>query len=94
MSINPDQRHDLVDYSVNILVRAAVKLNDYWDVLYQGFARVKVRFDKEGIHIPYPQQEIHITEKIKRERRIRLSVNKSDRLTKPVRFDLSLATLR
>lgn len=65
MSINPDQRHDLLDYSVNILVRAEVNQNDYWDVLYQGLEKVKVRFDMEGIHIPYPQQEIHITEKIK-----------------------------
>ena len=48
--------------SVNILVRAEVKQKDYWDVLYQGFERVKVRFDQEGIHIPYPQQDIHIIE--------------------------------
>jgi len=59
---------DLADSSVNILVRAEVKQNDYWDVLYQGFERVKVRFDLEGIHIPYPQQDIHIREKIKRDK--------------------------
>jgi len=57
---------NLASSSVNILVRAEVKQNDYWDVLYQGFERVKVRFDKEGIHIPYPQQEIHITDKTKK----------------------------
>ena len=51
--------------SVNILVRAEVKQKDYWDVLYQGFERVKVRFDQEGIHIPYPQQDIHIIEQVK-----------------------------
>jgi small-conductance mechanosensitive channel len=43
-----------VDYSVNISVRMAMKLNDYWDVLYQGFARVKGWLNKEGIHIQYP----------------------------------------
>jgi len=57
---------DLASSSVNILVRAEVKQKDYWDVLYQGFERVKVRFDKEGIHIPYPQQDIHLTEKTKK----------------------------
>jgi len=53
---------DLATSSVNILVRAEVKQKDYWDVLYLGFERVKMRFDKEGIHIPYPQQDIHIVE--------------------------------
>lgn len=55
---------DLAESSVNILVRAEVKQNDYWDVLYQGYEKVKVRFGEEGIHIPYPQQDIHITEKM------------------------------
>lgn len=59
---------DLADSSVNILVRAEVKQIDYWDVLYQGFEKVKVRFDKDGIHIPYPQHDIHISEKIKRDK--------------------------
>lgn len=56
---------DLASSSVNILVRAEVKQKDYWDVLYIGFERVKVRFDKEGIHIPFPQQDIHIIEQVK-----------------------------
>lgn len=60
---------DLADSSVNILVRAEVKQKDYWDILYQGFEKVKVRFDLEGIHIPYPQQEIHITDKSKAEKK-------------------------
>ncbi|MCX6236516.1 MAG: mechanosensitive ion channel [Bacteroidia bacterium] len=56
---------DLASSSVNILVRAEVKQKDYWDVLYIGFERVKERFDKEGIHIPFPQQDIHIIEQVK-----------------------------
>lgn len=60
---------DLADSSVNILVRAEVKQKDYWDILYQGFEKVKVRFDLEGIHIPYPQQEIHITDKSNAEKK-------------------------
>jgi len=55
---------ELAVSTVNILVRAEVKQNDYWDVLYQGFEKVKVRFDKEGIHFPFPQQDVHIIEKI------------------------------
>jgi len=56
---------DLADSSVNILVRAEVKQNDYWDVLYQGYEKIKVRFEQEGIHFPYPQQEIYISDKSK-----------------------------
>ena len=55
---------ELAVSTVNILVRAEVKQNDYWDVLYEGFEKVKVRFDKEGIHFPFPQQDVHIIEKI------------------------------
>ena len=56
---------DLADSSVNILVRAEVKQNDYWDVFYQGYEKIKIRFDQEGIHFPYPQQEIYIMDKDK-----------------------------
>lgn len=52
---------ELASSSVILFVRAEVKQIDYWDVLYQGFEKVKVRFDKEGVQIPYPQQDIHIT---------------------------------
>ncbi len=50
----------LTESTVNITVRAEVKQNDYWDVLYQYLEKVKVRFDLEGIHFPFPQQDIHI----------------------------------
>lgn len=53
---------ELAVSTVNILVRAEVKQSDYFDVLYQGFERVKVRFDQEGIHFPFPQQDVHIIE--------------------------------
>jgi small conductance mechanosensitive channel len=52
----------LTESTVNITVRAEVKQNDYWDVLYLYFEKVKVRFDKEGIHFPFPQREVHIIE--------------------------------
>jgi len=53
----------LTESSVDITVRAEVKTSDYWDVLYLYLEKVKVRFDQEGVHFPYPQQEIHITDK-------------------------------
>jgi small conductance mechanosensitive channel len=55
----------LTESTVNITVRAEVKQNDYWDVLYQYLEKVKVRFDKEGIHFPFPQQDIHVIDEIK-----------------------------
>ena len=50
----------LTESTVNITVRAEVKQNDYWDVLYQYLEKVKVRFDREGIHFPFPQRDIHV----------------------------------
>ena len=55
----------LTESTVNLTVRAEVKQNDYYDVLYQYLENVKVRFDKEGIHFPFPQQDIHVIEEIK-----------------------------
>jgi len=52
----------LTESSVNITVRAEVKQTDYWDVLYQYLEKVKVRFDREGIHFPFPQHDIHVIE--------------------------------
>ena len=50
----------LTESTVNITVRAEVKQNDYFDVLYEYLEKVKVRFDKEGIHFPFPQQDVHV----------------------------------
>jgi small conductance mechanosensitive channel len=55
----------LAESAVNILVRAEVKQIDYWNVLYQGYEKVKVRFDKEGIFFPFPQRDVHILDKNK-----------------------------
>lgn len=53
---------ELADSSVNIACRPWVKTADYWDVYFALMENVKLRFDKEGITIPYPQREI--TQKI------------------------------
>ena len=54
----------LADNSVNLLVRAEVLQKDYWDVLYLYNEKIKMRFDKEGIHFPFPQHEVHLSNSI------------------------------
>jgi len=51
--------HELADSSVNFVVRPWVKTDDYWDVYWDLLRAVKMRFDSEGITIPFPQREIH-----------------------------------
>lgn len=50
----------LADSSVNFIVRPWVKTSEYWDVLFDLTEAVKKRFDKEGISIPFPQQDVHL----------------------------------
>lgn len=51
---------ELADSSVNLVVRPWVKSADYWDVYFGLTERIKVRFDEEGIGIPYPQMDLHV----------------------------------
>lgn len=51
---------ELGDSSVNILVRPWVKSADYWAVMFEFTEAVKLRFDQEGISIPYPQMDVHV----------------------------------
>jgi small conductance mechanosensitive channel len=51
--------HELADSSVNFVVRPWVNRDDYWDVYWDVTREVKIRFDREGISIPFPQQDVH-----------------------------------
>ena len=51
---------ELADSSVNFAVRPFVTPDDYWDVHFDTTETVKLRFDKEGISIPFPQQDVHM----------------------------------
>jgi len=51
---------ELADSSVNFVVRPWVKTDDYWDVYFDLTEKIKTTFDKEGITIPYPQQDVHM----------------------------------
>ncbi len=54
------QLHELADSSVNFICRPWVKTADYWQVHWDVTQTVKAEFDKSGISIPYPHQELHI----------------------------------
>ena len=46
--------------SVDFIVRPWVKTEDYWDVYWDITREVKLRFDREGLSIPFPQQDVHL----------------------------------
>jgi len=54
--------HELGDSSVNFIVRPWVKTSDYWDTYWDLTKAIKLRLDKEGISIPYPQRDVHVIE--------------------------------
>lgn len=53
---------ELADSAVNFNVRPWVNSGDYWSVRSDLLERIKDTFDEEGISIPYPQQQLHITD--------------------------------
>lgn len=52
--------HSLGDSSVDFVVRPWVKSEDYWNVYWDLTREVKMRFDTEGISIPFPQRDVHV----------------------------------
>ncbi|WOT04757.1 mechanosensitive ion channel family protein [Shewanella youngdeokensis] len=52
--------HTLGESSVDFVVRPWVRPADYWDVYWDITREVKMRFDAEGISIPFPQRDVHI----------------------------------
>jgi small conductance mechanosensitive channel len=51
--------HTLGESSVDFVVRPWVKTEDYWNVYWDVTREVKMRFDREGISIPFPQRDVH-----------------------------------
>lgn len=51
----------LADSSINLIVRPWVKSSDYWAVLWDTTETIKRRFDEEGIEIPFPQVDLHLS---------------------------------
>ena len=52
--------HELGDSSVNFIVRPWVKTDDYWETYWSITRSVKMRFDEEGVSIPFPQRDVHL----------------------------------
>ena len=52
--------HNLGESSVDFVVRPWVDTDDYWDVYWDVTREVKMRFDREGISIPFPQRDVHV----------------------------------
>jgi len=51
---------ELGDSSVNLVVKAWVSTDDYWDVFYALNERVYNEFGDAGLHIPFPQMDVHV----------------------------------
>ena len=51
---------ELADSSVNFVVRPWVNASDFWGVKFDFTEQVKLRFDQEGISIPFPQMDVHL----------------------------------
>ena len=50
----------LGDSAVVITTRSWVNAADYWGVYFDLTEKVKLRFDAEGISIPFPQTDVHV----------------------------------
>ena len=47
--------------SVNFVVRAWVKAEDYWGVFFDMNEKVYNTFANEGLNIPFPQLDVHVS---------------------------------
>jgi small conductance mechanosensitive channel len=53
--------NSLGDNSVNFIVRPWSRTADYWDVYWDLTRTIKERFDAEGVNIPFPQRDLHLS---------------------------------
>jgi small conductance mechanosensitive channel len=51
---------ELADSSVNLSLRFWAKNPDFWGAHFHVMETAKLRFDEEGIEIPFPQRDIHM----------------------------------
>lgn len=52
---------ELADSSVNFSVRVWVNSGDYWALRSDLLERIKYTFDENGIGIPFPQMDVHLS---------------------------------
>lgn len=51
---------EMGDSSINFAFRPWVKVEDYWDLFFDLQEQIKIRFDEEGVTIPFPQRDVHL----------------------------------
>lgn len=51
---------EMADSSVNLTARAWVNIADYWGVFFDLNEKYYKNAGKEGIHIPFPQMDVHL----------------------------------
>jgi small conductance mechanosensitive channel len=49
------------DSSIDFMVRAYAKTDEFWEAVWALNKSVKQRFDAEGITIPLPQRDVHVS---------------------------------
>ncbi len=49
------------DSALTYALRVWCKNEDYWDLYFDLMESVKEAFDKNGVEIPYPQMDVHVT---------------------------------
>lgn len=52
---------NLSDSAVIIIARAWVNSDDYWTLFYQVNEQIYNELPKNGIHFPFPQMDVHVT---------------------------------
>ncbi|MDR0452738.1 MAG: mechanosensitive ion channel family protein, partial [Treponema sp.] len=50
----------LGDSSVDITLRAWASTGIYWDIYWDQMKNVKLKIEEAGLHIPFPQRDLHI----------------------------------
>lgn len=50
----------LADSSVNLVVRAWVKSEDYWTLFYDIHEQIYAELPRNGLHFPFPQLDVHL----------------------------------
>jgi small conductance mechanosensitive channel len=52
--------NEFADSSLNFVMRPWVNVADYWPAYFDTMEKIKLRFDQDGISIPFPQHDVHL----------------------------------
>ncbi|MEM9142425.1 MAG: mechanosensitive ion channel family protein, partial [Bacteroidota bacterium] len=52
---------ELGDSSVNLSLRFWTNTDTFWPAHFFVMEQIKLRFDENGVEIPFPQQDLHVT---------------------------------